>query len=127
MVDERKNPNGSREDRHIEKLKIYQAMFRDIRYTIPLVITLVGALGYTNAEEIKRVFAYEPLPIAEGETVIPEAITPELKQSLDSMDAAIAKLQARVAALAEESETEDETNFILLDERLKDIEAVVQN
>ena len=90
MSDDRKNSNGSKEDRHVEKLRLYQAIVRDIRFTIPIIITLLGGTVYGNADTIKKLWTP---PIAEGEVATSTATSAALQQSLDSFKAAITKLQ----------------------------------
>jgi hypothetical protein len=129
MTDERKNRNGSAEDRRIERLKLWQMIVRDVRFTIPILITAFGGVAY-NFEAVRNVAPWnnteKPPPIASGETVVPQGISPEVRQSLDSFDAAITKLQKNYAALAKKTENQDKTNYEALDSRVKDIEAVVQ-
>ena len=127
MTDDRKNGSGSKEDRHVEKLKLYQAIVRDVRFTIPIIVTLFTGTVVGNADTIKKLWTP---PIADGET---SANAAALQQSLDSFDAAIKKLQAEdkalrslingVSAARKKESTEAD---VIQDARLTDLEAKVQ-
>ncbi len=64
----------------------------------PVIVKILLLLGLGAGTAVTAPKAINFLngtpPIAEGETVVPEQISPALKQSLDSMNAAIRKLQA---------------------------------
>lgn len=96
MTDDRKNANGSKEDRSERKLKLYQKIVSDIRFTIPLLITLFSGTIYGNADAIKKLWTP---PIAEGET---SASAVALQQSLDSFDAAIKKIKEEQKLMQEQ-------------------------
>jgi hypothetical protein len=83
---------------------------------IPL-LTIGGVAGYQAPKVIERLNGGPP-PIAPGETVVPEELPPELKQSLDSLNAAISKLQKRASALEGQSKRDDTA----LDERIQRLE-----
>lgn len=88
----------------------------------PLLLKVVLALGLGGAavvggEKVYQRFSGEPLPIAEGETVIPSDISPELRQSLDSLNAAINKHtealeQLRRQRQAGDSKLEERVEFL---------------
>jgi hypothetical protein len=68
-----------------------------------LLLLGVGASGAVAVPQVYQSFTAEeqPPPIAQGETVVPVTITPELRQSLDSFDAAITRHEAELSSLRE--------------------------
>ena len=85
-------------------------------------LLLVGAGTAVTAPKVYQSFN-GTAPIAEGETVVPhETISPELRQSLESMAAAIKKLQAADKAGDSASSSADK----IQDERLDKLERLVQ-
>lgn len=88
-------------------------------------LLLVGAGTAVTAPKVYQSFNGEeaPPPIAPGQTVVPkQTISPELRQSLESMQAAIAELQAADKAGDAASSTADKAQ----NERLDRLEALVQ-
>ena len=95
---------------------------------LPMLIKIVGllgvgAVGAVGAPKVYQAWNGETLPVAEGETVVPrETISPELRQSLESMNAAIKKLQAADKAGDAASSGADKVQ----NERLDKLERLVQ-
>ena len=88
-----------------------------------LLLLGLGAGTAVTAPKVLQTINGTP-PVAEGEVVVPHgtAVPPEVLQSLQSMDAAIKKLQARAAAL----ETASKSGDTALEARVARIEGVVQ-
>lgn len=86
----------------------------------PVIIGLVGLLGYTNAEEIKGVFAPKPVPTPEDV----HGIGTFEEQLLQSLEDIVAKLKRHDVMLAT-LEKQDNANQGDLVEMLRNLEAKV--
>lgn len=106
MIDERKNPNGSPEDRQIKRLTIIQKIVSDIRYTIPLIITLVGALGVTNRDHIAS-FINGDVDVPEGELAEIEPGQPDYAIAIRAINAKLKKHDAALESIQIGSENGD--------------------
>ena len=111
-----------------ERFKIWVSAFVQ---AWPIVIPLLGLLGYTNKDNIATFI--NGAPVAEGEVVVPTQLPPELTQSLNSFDAAIKKLQAEdkaIRTLIDDVSTarqlESTTADTAQDQRLTRLEELVQ-
>ena len=70
-----------------------------------LVLLVLGAGTATNEaiqNTVMDALTSEPLPIPAGETVVPNTISPELRQSLNSMDRKLGTHDAEILSLKQD-------------------------
>lgn len=111
----RDTDNGDRSDEEIKKCRINVFKWTSLLLpNAPIIVKIILLLGIGGTAAVttpkvldKFTAVTEELPIAKGETVVPVDLPPDLKQSLDSLDSAITKLQTRANALEGRTKSED--------------------
>lgn len=102
----------------------------------PVVLGLVGLLGYTNADEIKQFYQKVEIEEADGQTEVAsggmtfeesvEKFTKETRKEIEEIKATAERIRTQLAGTDSSNYTKLQEQLKAIDLRLQDIEEIVQ-
>jgi hypothetical protein len=106
------------------KLAHCSKIIGDLRFMLPLLITLFGGTLYGNSDTVKRWVHGKPVPVPEGETVelVGGSLEAQMRQAITLLNKKVAELERKDNAIASHTNRHDAEQ----DARLDKIEGLVQ-